>query len=307
MSEVQLSVNPRSELNLAVFGDVHGHLRLMLSLCRSWQKEHRKPLDAVLICGDLGCFFADSQLDRATRRYGERDPEELGFAQFFGLPEPLTRDPWVEKILLGPPDDLQTVSCPIIFCHGNHEDHCALRRLAETKPLAPVDYLGRIFYLRSGCLVDIGGLRVVAIGGGPEQPGAPPAEIVDKWVSLEAVWSALSHSQVDVLLTHAPPAADNFAYPFGSALIHEVIQLLQPYYHFYGHIRKEQPPKQFGRSMSYWLQNVCFRAGGSKPLRVADKCMGILSWKSEKEHTFRYVDEPWFARVHSANWWPRRR
>lgn len=305
MYEVQLPINPRSELHIAVFGDVHGHLRLMLSLCRSWQKEHGKFLDAILICGDLGCFYVDSALDRATRRFMEKDPEEMGFAWFFGLPEPLERDPWVEKTLLGPPDDLETVSCPIIFCHGNHEDHSALRRLAQAKPLVPVDYFGRIFYLQSGCLVDINGLRVVAIGGAPEDPKCAPPQVIDKWVSPQAVSNALSHSQVHVLLTHAPPAAGSLDYPFGSTLIHRAIELLEPCYQFYGHTRKEHPPQEFGRSVSYWLQNVCFRKNGPKPARVAEKCMGILSWKSKEEHTFRYVDEPWFSRVHSANWWPK--
>ncbi|MCS7238233.1 MAG: metallophosphoesterase [Thermoguttaceae bacterium] len=304
--QAKIPIACRSELNIAVFGDVHGHLRLMLSLCQRWQEAHGRHLDAVLICGDLGFFGPQGGLDRATRRHADKDPEELGYARFFALPQPLEPDPLVEKILLGHPEDLRTVACPMIFCHGNHENHAELRVRAGSEVLVNVDYYGRLFYLRSGCCVDIGGLRVVAIGGGPEAVGCEPAELIDKWVSPYAVDLAASHESVHVLLTHAPPALPGEFSPRRSALISLAIELVQPYYQFYGHVRNPCAPITFGGCTSYWLQNVCFRQTGSKPYRVAEQCMGILTWESAEKHSFSYVDEPWFAKVHSSNWWPRK-
>jgi len=70
-------MSQRTTKYVAVFGDVHGHLRLMFQLCRLWQKEHKIHLDGVLQCGDIGFFPDISRVDSATRQYAKRDPEEL--------------------------------------------------------------------------------------------------------------------------------------------------------------------------------------------------------------------------------------
>lgn len=64
---------------LAVFGDLHGHVRLMYQLCRLWQMNHGVKLDGILQCGDLGFYPDPKAIDKATQRYASRDPEELGF------------------------------------------------------------------------------------------------------------------------------------------------------------------------------------------------------------------------------------
>ncbi len=38
----------------AIFGDVHGHFRLMFQLCRHWQRNSGVHLDGILLCGDIG-------------------------------------------------------------------------------------------------------------------------------------------------------------------------------------------------------------------------------------------------------------
>jgi hypothetical protein len=50
--EVHMSTHSESSPNckrhFAVFGDTHGHLRLMFRLCRLWQIQHRVFLDGIL-------------------------------------------------------------------------------------------------------------------------------------------------------------------------------------------------------------------------------------------------------------------
>jgi hypothetical protein len=43
-------------MKIALFSDVHGHLRIVLHLIRNWQMTHKIHLDGALIAGDLGCF-----------------------------------------------------------------------------------------------------------------------------------------------------------------------------------------------------------------------------------------------------------
>ena len=75
-------------MKIALFSDVHGHLRILLRLIRNWQIAHSSHVDAALIAGDLGCFPDTSKFDRATKRWIDRDPEEAGFAKYFTTPLP---------------------------------------------------------------------------------------------------------------------------------------------------------------------------------------------------------------------------
>ncbi|MDW8079770.1 MAG: metallophosphoesterase [Thermoguttaceae bacterium] len=299
-----LGVEKEEKLHIAIFGDVHGHLRLMLRLCREWQLAHRTRLDAVLICGDLGFFPDRAALDRATIRFAEKDAEEVGFALYFAQPQPLMKDPAVDEILCGPTDSLGTVSCPMIFCHGNHEDFHRLRTYAESGPLTPVDYYGRVHYLRSGCCVDIADLRVGALGGEPEWTGCAPAQLVDKWVSPDGAKALMAVGDFHVLLSHSPPRFYPRQGHIGSELVQTVIDTCQPAYHFFGHVRYVCQPQTFGRCQSFWLQNVTFRPGKGGKHLLDKQCMGILTWQSPTKHSFQYVDEPWFEAIHHRNWWP---
>ena len=126
----------------------------MFQLCRLWQLNNGVHLDAVLQCGDLGFFPALGNVDKATHSFAQRDPEELAFARFFALPAPLEDDPLLHRIVLGPPDDLNTVRCPVLWCEGNHEDFESLREVVGTRALVPVDTFGVLHYLQPGRIVE---------------------------------------------------------------------------------------------------------------------------------------------------------
>ena len=44
------------DIKLALFSDVHGHLRIVLHMMRCWQVTHQEKLDGALVAADLGCF-----------------------------------------------------------------------------------------------------------------------------------------------------------------------------------------------------------------------------------------------------------
>src|SRR5438552_3424564 len=112
-------------MNIAVVGDVHGHLALMYSVLGRWQREHRRRIDLILQVGDLGTFLPTSTLDSATRKHAARDPEELGFAEFAGADSPAT--PLDPRPLL-------------VFIPGNHEDFELLDRAERAAPEGEATY-----------------------------------------------------------------------------------------------------------------------------------------------------------------------
>lgn len=54
---------------VGVVGDTHGHLQLATCVVARWQKELGIRLEALFLCGDVGTFTDDAQLDSATRRH----------------------------------------------------------------------------------------------------------------------------------------------------------------------------------------------------------------------------------------------
>jgi len=65
---------------------------------------------------------------------------------------------------------LITVSCPVIFCRGNHEGFGELEKLTGCSAFLAVDVFDRLRYLDRGEVIDIGGVRVAAVVGTPEGP-----------------------------------------------------------------------------------------------------------------------------------------
>jgi Calcineurin-like phosphoesterase len=127
-------------MNIAVFGDLHGHILLALQLCVRWQQQTGQQLDLILQVGDLGVFPDRTRLDRATRRHGERNPAVLSFLNFF-----TAKHPAVTTLL-------EELSCPLLFVRGNHEDHSWLdaREHQFPDPCFPVDAYLRLWCLKTG-------------------------------------------------------------------------------------------------------------------------------------------------------------
>ena len=242
--------------NIAIFGDTHGHLRLMFQLCRLWQLQQGEHLDIILQCGDLGFFPDPGRLDSATKKFEKRDPEELGFAYYFRFPEPVQRDPLMDRILLGEPSDLNTVSAPVVFCHGNHEDFPALQAITGGSPMATVDYYRRLHYLPSGCITTLPRqISLAALGGAPEPEGENRGH-AEKYVNPQAA-RRLERRQVSILLTHGGPHPLSPQHAtLGSPAIEQVIHRSQPAYHFYGHHGGPVPPQQIGSTLSVWFNDV---------------------------------------------------
>ena len=290
-------------IKLAVFGDTHGHMRLMLQLCRLWQVNNDVHLDGILQCGDFGYFPDVSRIDKSTRAYAKRDSEELGFAEYFSN-EATSNDPLVESIFDGPADDLNTITCPIFFCHGNHEDFDLLEEAIGDDELPAVDRYNRFRYLRSGHATEIRGIRIGALGGGPERKGEPSDPLVGQSVSVTAA-KLLTNKPIDVLLCHcAPSGIGGESNEWGSDAIRKVIGETKPEYCFFAHHKKEIKPASIGPTKCVWHNDVNFKrlASNQNLGQVEAKCMGALTIDGESNYSYEHVDSPWFKAITGANW-----
>ena len=241
----------------AVFGDVHGNLPAMFDLCLSWQQHTNRQIDLVLQTGDMGLWSGFDQMDKATKKFYEKDKTELAAAAYLSGRQTAPVETW--------------------FVHGNHEN---FPLLAE-KEGQPVDPAGRILFLAPGSVrefrrgSDI--LRVAALGGMEYRFGKYPLhsnERIQKYLHPPSLNSLRDEKpNVDVLLLHDAPLNKGLRskFPTGSKRITELIEAMQPRFAFYGHY--DDPPEPF-----YLGSTLC--AGMNLPTarRIPDRdgAMGII-------------------------------
>ena len=242
MPRSHTSTDTRTGRHIAAIGDVHGHLQLALAVAALWQQEQQVELDAVFLCGDVGCFTDEAQLDAATRRHARSNPIELEFLTQWSATPPA---PWLRHIFL--PAELGGLGlrCPVVFVHGNHEGFEALDDFAA-RPIPPatvpvaelpaVDTLGRIQYLPSGWVTELAsGITVSGVGGiDPSQRPGPRYHPLAH-ISTRAVESLLHRaSPVDIFLSHQGPAATQ-GDGHGSPVLDDLAELPVARLWFHGH------------------------------------------------------------------------
>jgi predicted phosphodiesterase len=222
-----------SRTNICVIGDTHGHLQLALCVAARWQLELRISFEAVLICGDVGSFTEDAQLDSTTRRHGKANPCELEFLTQWSTTPPA---PWLSAIFNATADGGLGLTCPVIMVHGNHEGFTHLARLVpNAKPAEPVppvelptvDMGGHLRLLPSGWRTKFESGCVVAGVGGIEE-GQRFAKYHDMaYLDHDAVLS-LMDKHVDLLITHQGPSgvqAEKGSENLQVLLDHEIAQV----------------------------------------------------------------------------------
>ena len=199
--------------DICVIGDVHGHLQLGLCMAARWQKELDTRFDIILLCGDVGTFTEESQLDSTTRRHSKNNPCELEFLyQWSADPQP----DWIHKIFLDSHEGGAGLQCPVVMVHGNHEGFSHLETLmpknipsepVQITELPGVDTSGYIHFLPSGwkCFTPSG--LIVAGVGGIERDQRKAGYHDMAYLNDDAIAALLEGSSVDVLITHQGPSS----------------------------------------------------------------------------------------------------
>ena len=197
---------------ICVIGDVHGHLQLALCMAARWQKEEQVLFDALFLCGDVGTFTNENQLDSATRSHSKRNECELEFLnQWARSPQPA----WLSKIFTPVAEGGLGLCCPVVMVHGNHEGFEYLENLVpgkypdEPQPihsLPAVDTGGFIRLLPSGWKTITDSGIVVAGIGGIERGQSRSDYHTMAYIEDEAVVKLLESPASDLLITHQGPA-----------------------------------------------------------------------------------------------------
>lgn len=291
-------------INIAVLGDVHGHLTLLYRLLARWERENQEKVDLILQVGDLGAFPPPFRLDKATLRFAEKDPDELGFAGYYeGCEE-------ADEILGADAPAHRKISADLIFIRGNHEDFEFLHSLEE--PLGggpiPVDCYQRIFYLRNGVRYTYqkGSHFVSIIGlGGISDDGEPGRDSISKYYTKSEIRQLRKQGAgVDIFLSHEPPyGAAGHIHPryqqAGAPAVLEFIRDFSPRYHFCGHYHEPgQALHSPGRTQSYILNEVNFL----NPHCLNRGCIGMLRWSGREPISFTILDAPWLWEYNRSNY-----
>lgn len=290
-------------MNIAIFADLHGRVLLAFKLCARWQRETGERIDLILQAGDLGAYPERSRLDRATLKYAERDPTELGFMDHF-----VKADPAIEALLA-------ETSCPMVFVRGNHEDHVWLDELERQSQEAifPIDVYKRVYNLRTGMpwTFQAHGEQITVLGIGRISPPVEEAHNShDKYI--QPYESARVYQEratpCNVLLTHHSRTdfvllerGVKIKASTGMPEIEFVLDMEEPAYHFYGHYGG--PPQvrtdTNGVTLSVKLADLHWERGGSI---LEAGSMGLLRWHTPTEHSFEVLEHPWLKEYSSYYW-----
>ncbi|MDQ2976165.1 MAG: metallophosphoesterase [Acidobacteriota bacterium] len=281
-------------MNIAVIGDVHGHLALMYAILGRWQKEAGRRIDLILQLGDMGAFLPSSQLDQATKKYSQRDPDELGFAEFAGAHPPVT--------LLDPRP-------PLVFIPGNHEDFDFLeecgRRAPQAEAIYPVSQDGKICALRSGRIYNFGvgdeSVRIAGVSGiahGRQKKGRHVRYYLSDEDALRLAGAGVG--AIDILISHEGPNglyADE-AEPVGSGALRLIIEEAHPRFAFFAHYGRAGEWR-IGWTEVLGMTNCSYVPSGDWPLWRNG--VAVINWEQEQSSAER-ICPPWLIESNRYNW-----
>jgi hypothetical protein len=287
-------------MNIAVVGDVHGHLALMYAILGRWQKETHRAIDLILQCGDMGAFRDHSRLDQATARWAEDDPDELGFAEFARANPPAT--------LIDPRPLL-------LFIPGNHEDFFFLDECEQSSPADEAIYSvseddrisalksGRIWTFESQERVRVAGISGVA--NRRHKKGRHQRYHLSDEDALRL--AAEGRDSFDILISHDCP--DGFAEDYrgmtGSPSLRFVIEETQPPFAFFAHYDRMGEWK-IGATAVFGLGKCSYERWGRWPL--AEGGIAIINWDRTQRRVER-LEAEWLTNSTRFDWrhWGRAR
>lgn len=281
-------------MNIAVVGDVHGHLHLLFAILGRWQRESGRRLSLILQVGDMGTFMPDSALDHATKRFSARDPEELGFGEFAGD---------------DPPSTLMDPRPPIVFIPGNHEDFEYLARseaqVSESSSTYAVSNDGRIRALRSGRIYtfeDAGErVRIGGVAGAAnlrKKAGRHERSHLKEDDAIEL--TGVGKHGFDILISHDGPDglwSGALRGGWGSAALRFAIEEVAPAFAFFGHynIGAEWP---IGQTRVIALSDCGYDRTPEQ--RIDRDGIGIVTWGAEP--TFERLAPEWLVDSTRQTW-----
>ncbi len=315
-----------TSMNIAIFGDLHGRVLLAFHLIDLWQRHTGASIDYALSVGDIGIYRSIDNMEKTSRRFAEKYPEELGFSKFFW-----TFDTQTHRIEKHPTTSavLDRSSADLLFLPGNHEEHgflcgiCDHFAVTTDTPVAvDVDWQGlsdglydenqfhghaRLHLLPQGRSVDLPGpldettwaplysCSLLALNG------------LDRYTRPDSWGLAKTCVDIDIMLTHETYRGRLEGFDktgrrdaaAGSERLLSTIKRVSPKYHFFGHHHWYYPEVELrnqagSATKSVGLNQVHFV---DRTAAITRGCFGVLKVNSPHAMAFHIVDEPWFTEL----------
>lgn len=225
------------EVNLAVFGDIHGHQDLMYKHALAWQESNKKPIDAILQVGDFETMRSEKDFEHyyAPSKYHRLSD----FVDYYSG----------EK----------TAPFPTFFIAGNHESWDSLKNYQEGSFIAP-----NFYYLGRAGVANFKGINIAGLSGiynAKKYRSERSEEPNYDWKYYnEHDIHALMQKQFDILLLHSwlKPLCELNNITNGEipkSLEHtdpspslKLVQAKQPKYVFMGHMHSSYLEANLGKS-----------------------------------------------------------
>ncbi len=276
------------KLNIAVLGDLHGHINLAILVLKEWEKTNQQKIDLVFQVGDFGVWpYPHTRIDKATKRFSENDTEEISFPLFLEETDLSAR-------LFNPLSE-DSFKSPIIFIKGNHEDFEYLSKLEceKEQSLIPVDYYQRLLYLPNGRVTSLRengiSLNVGSLGGISRCRTRGGEYTLDEARKLIG-------PEFDIFLAHEPFQSWQSV---EEGIVEDIIRLSRPSYFFCGHLHVEgQEINKIEDTLSYILNDVNFDRRG----KLNKNCVGILEWESRENNKFAFIEDSVTNKFHKKNY-----
>ena len=288
-------------LPICAIGDTHGHLQLALCMAACWQREQNTTFEAVFLCGDVGTFTAEDQLDKATRRHGEANPCELEFLyQWSVSPFPA----WLRMIFEPVENDGLGLTCPVVMVHGNHEGFSHLQTLIpsidldailEIHQLPTVDSGGFIRYLPSGFRCRTTSGKIVGGIGGIERDQRRSEYHELAYLAPSAIKRFLDNPVMDLLITHQGPSS--IQGDGCSESLQKLLDANKMRCWSHGHSIHQPGIADTGITRVVPLEDATFAKFGSVPERG---CVATIQFDCPEE-------PPQVEMIYSQNWYNYRR
>jgi len=246
----------KDSFKIGVLGDLHGHITKGLEKMQKWEKFSNQKLDAIVQIGDLGVFNEHTALDKTTLELSEKDPDELGFKDYY-LQSNKADHFFGNKGVLK--------NTPFYFCLGNHDDPEVMEYTNQ-----PCFYKN-IKFMPNGELIKLikkkKSINIGALGHNHASNNI----------------NKLSREKLDILLTHQPPKS--LINPRGDRKTGDFINNFSPTYTFFGHIHTGVFDITFPYSNLFGLAELSNDENKSKG------SSGILYISPEKKSQFIYLPD----------------
>ena len=261
-------------MKILMIGDIHGRVYHLMSIVNNILRTN--DIDFVIQLGDFGYYLNHDQLDDATRRFAADDSSELHSVDYFNQSEEQNQRYRTY---------LPHLNQPIHFIEGNHECNAALAALKNYDDPLPQDGLGVFKYLPNGYTLQHHGIKMTFIGGW-EHDGRFTC-------SDGEINPSQFHGQTtDILFTHDGPYGIQMGFKGqlqGSRIITEMLEILEPKFHFHGHYHTTVGPNRIKKTLSQGLAVFMRPRRNTPAMDINPGSIGVLD--TDTNQFYYLIDE----------------